>query len=56
MHLEMEVIIALLTKVAEASEERAVAENVLIVARLEDGRTQREIVRAVADGLGVPLA
>lgn len=55
MELKESVVTRLLDAIAEEKDD-AVAENVLvIVRRMDDGSLRRELLSAVADGLGVPL-
>lgn len=55
MDISMRSVIAMLALIG-AKEDNEVVSNVLIVAEsIEDERVQREVVQAVADGLGVSL-
>ena len=55
MDISVSSVIGMLSKIAELRDNE-VAANVLIVARgLADPAEQREVVQAVADGLGVSL-
>ncbi|GAA1329012.1 hypothetical protein ACFSWE_16580 [Leucobacter albus] len=55
MDLELKTVIELLAKIARSEGDEAVAEHVLAVVSDLDSLSQRVILGAVADGLGVPL-
>ncbi|KAM9867061.1 hypothetical protein ACIFOC_00383 [Leucobacter aridicollis] len=56
MELEFETVTELLAKIARTDGGEAVAEHVLAVVSDLDTQAKRIILKAVSDGLGVPLA